>query len=93
MDTLNEAHILAVDDEQANLELLDALLAGEGYTNVTCTRDPHRAAELFTGGTVDLVLLDLHMPHMSGLELLAYLRAHTPPTPTQQHRRRRDRRD
>jgi signal transduction histidine kinase/DNA-binding NarL/FixJ family response regulator len=79
MDTLNEAHILAVDDEQANLELLDALLAGEGYTNVTCTRDPHRAAELFTGGAVDLVLLDLHMPHMSGLELLAYLRAHTPP--------------
>jgi signal transduction histidine kinase/DNA-binding NarL/FixJ family response regulator len=79
MESLNAAHILAVDDEQANLDLLDALLSGEGYTNVTCTRDPHRAAELFADGTVDLVLLDLHMPHMSGFELLAELRARTAP--------------
>ncbi len=79
MESLDAAHILAVDDEQANLDLLDALLSGEGYTNVTCTRDPHRAAELFAGGSVDLVLLDLHMPHMSGFELLAELRARTEP--------------
>jgi signal transduction histidine kinase/DNA-binding NarL/FixJ family response regulator len=78
METVDAARILVVDDEQANLDLLDALLASEGYTNVTCTRDPHSAAALFASETVDLVLLDLHMPHMSGLDLLRDLRAHTP---------------
>lgn len=71
--------LLLVDDEPANLDLLEAILAGAGYRSLVRTADPREALALFAAHRPDLVLLDLHMPHHSGFEVLGWLRARTPP--------------
>ncbi|MBM4273770.1 MAG: response regulator [Deltaproteobacteria bacterium] len=62
--------ILAVDDELDMLALLKMII--EGYSNhqVTVTNNPMEAAELLEKEAFDLVLTDLKMPGMDGLELL-----------------------
>jgi putative two-component system response regulator len=62
--------ILVVDDEQANVRVLTRFLAGEGYHDVVATTDSRRAFPLFESTQPDLVLLDLHMPHLSGMAVL-----------------------
>jgi putative two-component system response regulator len=70
--SLLESRILVVDDQAANLELLRAVLRRMGYTQVEAASDPLSALRLFETHRPDIVLLDLHMPHMSGLELMAH---------------------
>lgn len=62
--------ILAVDDELDMLSLLKIMV--EGYTDhqVTCTNSPVEATELLSKEQFDLVISDLKMPGMDGLELL-----------------------
>ena len=72
-DTLRGASILIVDDQEANIALLEALLAEEGYTNVYSTTDPRAALAHFRSRPVDLVLLDLHMPHLDGFAVMREL--------------------
>ena len=69
----DSAHVLVVDDERQNLDLLEALLRRAGYRNVTVVADPHEALDRFQTGRPDIVLLDLHMPGMDGFELLEAL--------------------
>jgi signal transduction histidine kinase len=76
---LARASILVVDDEQPNLDLLEMVLADEGYLRVTTTRDPRRVLPLFDSVRPDLVLLDLHMPHEDGFTVMARLREHLAP--------------
>jgi putative two-component system response regulator len=78
-DLLATARILVLDDELANVRLLERLLETQGCTGVVSATDPREALDLFTAYQPDLVLLDLHMPHRDGLEVLAELRAATPP--------------
>jgi len=63
-------HILAVDDELDMLALLKMII--EGYTShqVTATNNPLEAVELLRKEQFDLVLTDLKMPGMDGMELL-----------------------
>lgn len=75
---LRECVLLLVDDEPANLDLLEALLEGDGYTRLVRTTDPRQVAALSRAHEPDLVLLDLHMPHRHGLDVLADLVADTP---------------
>jgi signal transduction histidine kinase len=70
--------VLLVDDEEANLDLLEALLGAEGYARLVRTADPREVPALVAAHAPDLVLLDLHMPHRHGLDVLADLRAATP---------------
>ncbi|PUB30155.1 LuxR family two component transcriptional regulator [Promicromonospora sp. AC04] len=66
--------ILAVDDNPIIRMGLRALLEGtDGVTSVTETGDPDEAMAHVDSGTVDVVLLDVRMPRMSGLELLPRL--------------------
>lgn len=65
-----DARILVIDDEPANLALVEAVLAREGYGAVTCLPDPRRAAEMYLALRPDLVLLDLMMPGIDGYALL-----------------------
>jgi CheY-like chemotaxis protein len=44
-EELRGATILAVDDEQANLDLLEAILLDDGYSHFTATRDPRAAVK------------------------------------------------
>src|SRR6188472_2404542 len=64
------ARILIVDDEAANVELLRRLLERAGFSRLDSTNDPREAAPMFKRLGPDLVLLDLHMPHMDGLQVI-----------------------
>jgi signal transduction histidine kinase/DNA-binding NarL/FixJ family response regulator len=75
---LRACTLLLVDDEEANLDLLEAVLGEAGYTRLVRTPDPREVMALAARHAPDLVLLDLHMPHRHGLEVLAELRAATP---------------
>ncbi len=74
-DLLN-AKILIVDDADANLRLLEDLLAREGFHNVISTADSTRAIDLFTAFQPDLILLDLMMPELDGYAVLEMLSRH-----------------
>ena len=75
---LRECTILMVDDEEANLDLLEGLLESEGYDRLVRTQDPREVPALMAAHAPDLVLLDLQMPHRHGLLVLGDLRDSTP---------------
>jgi len=60
--------ILVVDDNEQNLELMQAYLEGTPSRILTCT-DGLQAVEMMEREPVDLVLLDIMMPRMSGYEV------------------------
>ncbi|HEX4034574.1 MAG TPA: response regulator transcription factor [Solirubrobacteraceae bacterium] len=66
--------ILLVDDEQAILTLLSYPLQQDGY-EVVRAADGQEALERFAESDFDLVVLDVTMPHMDGLEVCRRLRA------------------
>lgn len=74
-ELVQTAKILIVDDEQANVRLLERMLRQGGYQHLTSTADARKALDLYRDLRPDLVLLDLHMPDVSGLEILERLRA------------------
>jgi DNA-binding response OmpR family regulator len=67
--------IVAIDDEPANVALLEAMLEEGGYTRVKTVTDSRLAMETCISFEPDLVLLDLMMPHVDGFEILESLRA------------------
>jgi putative two-component system response regulator len=67
------ARILVVDDEPANVEILRRILSRAGFTHVEATTDPRQVADLYIQQRPDLILLDLHMPHLDGLEVMQRL--------------------
>jgi len=69
------AHILVVDDQEANVQLLVRMLGNAGYVSVTSTRDPATVCELYLKNRYDLILLDLQMPGMDGFQVLEGLHA------------------
>jgi two-component system cell cycle response regulator len=68
------ANILVVDDQEANVTLLQCLLREAGYTSVSTTRDPRAVSELQRHNRYSLILLDLHMPFMDGFQVLNALK-------------------
>ena len=66
--------ILVVEDERATGHLLCKVLEGARY-DVTLATDGVAALEALRAGAFDLMLLDIWMPRMSGLEVLATMRA------------------
>lgn len=69
------SRILIVDDQEANLVLLERMLAAEGYGNVLTTSQPTMVVDLYKGFRPDLLVLDLHMPGMDGFEVMDRLKA------------------
>jgi CheY-like chemotaxis protein len=69
-DDVLASRILLVDDEDANLRLLEDLLAREGFHQVVATTDATRVTDLVRAFSPDLVLLDLKMPDMDGYAVL-----------------------
>ncbi len=67
---LRGADVLVVDDEPANVALVESILERNGFTRIRSTTDPRQFRTLFDAQRPDIVLLDLHMPHVGGLELL-----------------------
>jgi DNA-binding response OmpR family regulator len=71
--------VLIVDDEQSVCVSLMAVLSREGYQTF-CATDGHTAIKLLDEEGIDLVLVDLNMPEMSGLELISIIRKRWPRT-------------
>ena len=69
------ANLLIVDDQEANVLLLEDILQEAGYTRVSSTMDPHAVAALHRENRYDLILLDLQMPGMDGFQVMENLKA------------------
>jgi adenylate cyclase len=69
-----KARILVVDDQPANVLLLERMLAGAGYESVTSTLDPRAVCALHETNCYDLILLDLQMPGMDGFQVMEGLK-------------------
>jgi DNA-binding NtrC family response regulator len=68
--------ILAVDDELDMLTLIKMIIEGYSKHEVTTTNNPLEVAELLTKERFDLIITDLKMPGMDGMELLALAKKH-----------------
>lgn len=68
------ARILIVDDQEANVLLLEQMLRDAGYTRVASTLDPATVCALHRKNRYDLILLDLQMPVMDGFQVMAGLK-------------------
>jgi two-component system cell cycle response regulator len=71
---IREAKLLVVDDNSENVELLLAVLAEAGYSDVSSTSISSEVADLHAQHCYDLILLDMQMPGMNGLEVIQALR-------------------
>lgn len=69
------ATILAVDDEPANVKLLERALGIFGYHNLLTTTDPRTVLDLVHRHDIDLIILDLNMPHLDGFAVMGQLQA------------------
>ena len=70
------ASILLVDDQPANLDLLEKSLSKAGYLHIQKTSDPAKVIELHLSGRCDLILLDLDFLGAGGFALMKSLRKH-----------------
>ena len=73
-DILN-APILIVDDQEANVLLLEQMLRGAGYVSVTSTRDSREVCALHRQNRYALIVLDLQMPGLDGFQVMEGLKA------------------
>jgi CheY-like chemotaxis protein len=70
---LEDHRILVADDDPANLDLVTSFLEANGF-HVAAVQDGNRAVELGRSGDFELVILDVHMPLYTGVEVLRLLR-------------------
>jgi CheY-like chemotaxis protein len=65
--------ILIVDDQRSNVRLLEQTLRRAGYAEVMSTVEPRDVAAMHLQNHYDLILLDLQMPELNGMEVMAEL--------------------
>ncbi|WPK11752.1 response regulator [Lysinibacillus louembei] len=75
MEGIKQAKILIVDDQEYNVSLLERILRRAGFEYLYSTMDPFQAQPLFEEVKPDIVLTDLHMPGMDGIQILQYIRS------------------
>jgi PAS domain S-box-containing protein len=71
------ARILIVDDQEANIMLLEQMLREAGFTRVSSTQLPAEVCALHRKHCYDLILLDLQMPGMDGFQIMESLKTNT----------------
>ncbi|NHZ61677.1 response regulator [Massilia genomosp. 1] len=67
-------NILIVDDQEANVMLLEQMLRNAGYSNISTTQDPRTVCAAHAEHGYDLILLDLQMPEMDGFDVIEGLK-------------------
>lgn len=77
---MTTGHILVVDDEKSQRDILTVILEGEGYT-VGAASNVSQALTLYRTHPADVVLTDLSMPERDGLSLLEEVRKLSPKAP------------
>jgi len=73
--------ILLIDDELTYLELLKSILENEGYSNVITESNPLNVPHILKTQKIDLILLDIYMPQMNGIQLLEKISPEYPNIP------------
>jgi serine phosphatase RsbU (regulator of sigma subunit) len=71
---IHEARILIVDDQAANVHLLERMLTGAGYVSLASTMNPDEVCGLHRKNRYDLILLDLQMPGLDGFQVMQGLK-------------------
>jgi len=66
--------ILIVDDQQANVSLLEQMLEEAGYASISSTQDPLNVCALHAANRYHLIILDLQMPGMDGFQVMEGLK-------------------
>jgi len=74
-DLLDHARIFIIDDEPANLKLLDKMLVSQGYLERVLIQDPREVLDRYQEARPDLILLDINMPHLNGYQVMEQLKA------------------
>lgn len=79
MSELHNRHesalIFLIDDEPANLKLLDKMLGSQGYQQRVLIQDPRQVLTHYQQQRPDLILLDINMPHLDGYQVMLQLTA------------------
>lgn len=73
--TIYNERILIIDDEPANLKLLDKMLRSQGYPPPVLVDDPREVLDRYRQQQPDLILLDINMPHLDGYQVMEQLNA------------------
>jgi putative two-component system response regulator len=73
-DGIESAKIAIVDDEPINIKVVRKYLTGAGYTNIVTTTDSASAMEMLRRERPDVLLLDVMMPSVNGIEILQQVR-------------------
>jgi len=66
--------ILIVDDEPANLKLLDKMLGSQGYQDLLLISDPREVIACYQSARPDIILLDINMPYLDGYQVMEQLK-------------------
>lgn len=74
MRRTSDIQILIVDDNEDNLAILERNLAKEGYV-LHLANSGHKAFNMISQIQIDLILLDIMMTHMDGIEVLRHLKS------------------
>src|SRR5438132_13217381 len=73
-DVLQNAQILIVDDQEANVRLLEGVLRRAGYSKLVSTTSSRQVLSLYAECQPDLILLDLTMPYLDGFQVMEQLK-------------------
>jgi len=78
LNHIQESLVVVVDDDPASLDLSERILHAAGYTNVKACPSPGEALQVIEHEEIDLLVADLHIPEIDGLNLLTRLKASVP---------------
>jgi len=70
---VHSGSILVVDDNPVNIAIVEKILSHDGYRLVHSTTNPLEVTGLYLEHDYDLILLDVHMPEISGIEVMQRL--------------------
>lgn len=73
---LTNKNILIVDDSKTIIMLLESLLMDEGYTSIFKAISAQEAYDILEKQSIDIILLDVMMPEINGLEACEYIKNH-----------------
>src|SRR5688572_5721211 len=77
-DVIRKSRVLIVDDEPSNVRLLERILELNGAPSVRSTTDSRETLSLMLEFEPDIILLDLHMPHLDGFAVMELLKSAIP---------------
>ncbi len=73
-EEIYDRRVLIIDDEPSNVRLLEQVLRAAGYTNIRGATSSPDVLQLYAEFRPDILLLDLHMPGLTGFEVMEQLR-------------------